>query len=74
MMSEKSNKSGVYRAVGLGVSIPGMLAACMVVGALLGSWLDKQLSTGPWLLLLFLVLGFAAGIRETLKLIRRMGE
>lgn len=73
-MDKKPDKNNPYRSIGLGISIPGILCACLLIGAGLGSLLDRWLSTGPWLLLLFLCFGFVAGIRETIKLIRRMGD
>lgn len=38
------------------------MVAAVVVGGGLGWFLDRFLGTGPWLLLVFLVLGFAAGM------------
>jgi ATP synthase protein I len=37
------------------------LVACIVVGYLLGSYLDRKLGTSPWLVLVGVVLGTAAG-------------
>ncbi len=37
------------------------LVAALVVGGFLGYWLDEWLDTRPWLMIVFLILGFAAG-------------
>ena len=58
-------------------AIPGFLAVPPVVGVLVGRWLDDRLHTAPWLLLVFLLLGFGSGIRltaRTLRLVREMQE
>ncbi len=38
-----------------------------VAGVLLGGFLDKQFGTDPWLLILFFVLGFAAGLTNLIR-------
>ncbi len=62
------------RIYGLLSSIPGFLVVPPVVGALAGLWLDKRFGTAPWLLLLCLVLGFAAGVRLIIKTLRRVNQ
>jgi ATP synthase protein I len=59
--------------VGLGIMIPTVFAAAVVVGCALGWWLDEMLGTAPWLTLVFLGFGIAAGVREVLRMLRRMG-
>jgi len=46
------------------------MTACVFAGVFLGKLLDRLLGTGPWLLLVFSLLGAAAAIRE----IARMGK
>lgn len=43
------------------------LGAAIIVFALLGWWLDRKLGTGPWLLILGVVLGFTGGLISLLK-------
>jgi len=52
------------------MSVPMMMVAGPLVGALIGYWLDNWLGTKPYLLLVFLVLGFIAAGREVYKLIK----
>ena len=35
-----------------------------VIGLVLGLWLDRLFGTGPWLTLIFLVVGIVAGFRN----------
>ncbi|MGB9691747.1 MAG: AtpZ/AtpI family protein [Candidatus Sumerlaeaceae bacterium] len=60
------------RRVSLGVTIPTTFAAAVVVGVALGYGLDRWLGTEPWLTLVFLALGFVAGIREMLSVLKKM--
>ena len=62
------------RQVGVYATIPFVLAAPPVVGWLIGSWLDKLLKTGPFLMYLLVLLGFVAGFREVFRLIKRFGQ
>ena len=62
------------RVYGLLSSIPGFLVVPPVVGALAGMWLDKRFHTAPWLLLVFLVLGFGSGVRLIMRTLKRVSE
>ncbi len=58
-------------------AIPGFLVVPPVVGVLVGRWLDQKFHTAPWLLLVLVILGFASGVRltvRTLKLARDMQQ
>lgn len=43
------------------------IAANTIVGAAIGFMLDRWLGTGPWLFLLFLMLGIAAGFWNLMR-------
>lgn len=47
------------------------LGISVVLGVLFGVWLDGQLGTAPWMMLLFMVLGLVAGFRGALRAMRR---
>lgn len=59
--------SNVGRAFELGIEIGG----CVVIGMAIGYYLDRWLDTKPYLLLVFLVLGFAAALRALIRFTRR---
>lgn len=61
----------VLRSAGMLLAIPMLLIVSPLVGCFLGSWLDGKLNIRPWLTLVGLVLGFAAGGRETYRIYRR---
>lgn len=50
------------RPLAMAFRLAGEMVAALVVGVAIGWWLDRVLGTAPWLLLLFVVLGTAAGI------------
>lgn len=59
-------------AVGLRVIVD--LVAGVVVGILIGYWLDRWLGTRPWLLVVFLFLGCAAGLMNVIRTARQLEE
>ncbi len=62
------------RKVGSLLSIPLTLGLSPIVGCAIGWGLDHFLGTRPTFMLIGLLAGFAAGIRETWILIRRNTE
>jgi ATP synthase protein I len=65
------NAKQLYRTVSAS-SVGLEFGLAVVIGALFGRWLDGELGTTPWLLLVFIVLGFVAGLRGLLRGINRM--
>lgn len=51
-------------------TIPMVMVAGPLIGALIGHWLDGKLGTKPYLLIIFLVLGLVSAGREIYKLIK----
>lgn len=60
--------SGTGKAMGVGFRVASELASAIAVGGLLGWQIDKWLGTDPWCLLVFLMLGIAAGFWNVYKL------
>lgn len=69
-------QTGDHRARGAAMGEAFKIAAELMVGVVVGGgigWaLDRHLGTAPWLLVLFLLLGFAAGMSNVIKAARRM--
>ena len=59
-------------SVGSAASIGVEIFAAVVIGALIGQWLDKKLGTSPWLFFLFVCFGIAAGARALVRLNREL--
>jgi ATP synthase protein I len=43
----------------------------VLLGLAFGNWLDGKAGTGPWLMILFLVFGFIAGLRGIMRGMRK---
>jgi len=66
--SESGKQLKVFGRVGaLGIE----LAVSTVIGLLAGRWLDHKLSTGPYLMLVGLILGVVAGFRSVYRSARQ---
>ncbi len=47
------------------------MGAAVVIGLLIGIYLDRRFNTEPWLTLIFLGFGFAAAVRNLLRAFKR---
>ena len=55
-----------YSAVGLEFGV------AITIGFFLGDWLDEQAGTKPYLMILFVVLGAAAGMKALLRVAKKV--
>lgn len=55
--------------LGIGLRVGVEMAAALVVGALLGYWLDRVLHTKPFLMVVFMLLGGVAGVRNVWRVV-----
>lgn len=55
------------KGMALGLKISSEFIAAIAVGAMLGYLLDRFAGTGPWGLIIFLLLGFGAGVLNVLR-------
>jgi len=51
-----------------------MLAITVLLGVAIGYWADQRFGTTPWLTLVGVFVGFAAGIIEMLRMLREAGD
>lgn len=70
MAGKRPDKVTAWRQVGLLSSIPFILALAPIIGYFLGKYLDQKFRTQPWLSLVLLGLGFVAGVRETIRIVK----
>lgn len=47
------------------------MGSAVIIGLLIGVWLDGRFGTGPWLTLLFLGFGFAAAAKAVIRALRK---
>jgi ATP synthase protein I len=60
------------KAMGMAMRIATDLVAGVFVGGFIGYWLDRWLGTAPILLIVFLLLGVAAGLVNSVRAAQRM--
>lgn len=70
LIKDKSLREAIASASVVGLN----LVSATFVGLLIGYWLDKWLDTGPWLLLVFLVLGIVAGFQNVLVEVKKIQQ
>jgi ATP synthase protein I len=58
---------GLNRQFAMALELPFVIVSGIVVGGLIGYFLDNWLRTKPYLMLLFGFLGFFAGLRDVLR-------
>jgi ATP synthase protein I len=65
--SENQSASARASAMARGFRLSSELVAGVLVGAVIGWGIDRLLSTSPWGLIVFLLLGFAAGVVNLMR-------
>ena len=65
--AEQQSTQAKASAMAIGLRLSSELVAGVLVGALLGWGFDRFLSTSPWGLIVFLLLGFTAGVLNVMR-------
>ncbi|MGB8817967.1 MAG: AtpZ/AtpI family protein [Rhizobiaceae bacterium] len=61
------DQSGNMKGAAFAFKLSSEFIAAILVGTFIGWLIDKVAGTGPWGLIIFLMLGFAAGILNVLR-------
>lgn len=64
---ESQNRSASASAMARGFRLSSELVGGVIVGSIIGWSIDRWLSTSPWGLMVFLMLGFAAGVLNVMR-------
>jgi ATP synthase protein I len=67
----KQDRKNIMRAVAYMSQIAVTMAACVLIGVLLGHFLDNRLGTGPWLVLVFSFLGSVAAFKAMFDIAKK---
>ena len=70
--AEDAANTARSQAMGMGFSIAAQFVVGVAAGGMLGYFLDRWLGSAPWLMVLFLTLGFAAGLMNVIRTARGM--
>jgi ATP synthase protein I len=65
--NEQDNSQARASAMAMGFRLSSELVAGVLAGAALGWGFDRLLSTSPWGLIVFLLLGFTAGVINVMR-------
>ena len=69
---EDKDKS-VYKQLFNASTVGMALVSGIIVGGAMGYFLAKWLGTSPWLLFIFLIFGFIAGVKNALHYLKKAG-
>ncbi|MGM7703074.1 AtpZ/AtpI family protein [Pseudalkalibacillus sp. Hm43] len=67
----RTDKRSPFHSMALMSGILSQLVGTILVGIFGGMWLDRTFDTAPFLMIIGLFLGLAAGVYGTIKLIQR---
>lgn len=71
-IEDQQDRANRSRGMAYGLRMSSELVAAILVGGFMGYMLDTWLGTRPWLFLVFMMLGFSAGILNILRAFKRM--
>ncbi len=73
-MSEEASKKSIFKVI-LEASALGInFVLCVVIGVVMGYLIDKFVGTFPIFSIIFLMAGFAAGVKEIFRFIRKVNK
>jgi len=73
-VTEKQDRRAFFRELGKYSALGLELAISVVLGLAIGYYLDKWLGTGPWMTVVWIGIGFAAGVRSLYRAALRSGK
>lgn len=71
MKFTQSGKTGKWKSYLEYSSLGIEMGASVVVGFLIGDWLDTKLGTAPIMLFFWIICGFIAGMRSVFRLLKK---
>ena len=70
-MKKEKDRYNWARQTGLLSTIPFLMAVPPIAGLLIGRYLDRRFDIYPVLTIIFLLLGFVAGVREVASVLKK---
>lgn len=71
-MAEPGQRARLLKDLGQYATLGMEMSFSVVIGAGIGWWIDEKIGTKPWMLVIWLCFGFAAGIRSLMRAARRI--
>ncbi len=73
-MTDRQDRKAFFRELAKYSSLGLEMALSVVIGMAIGYYLDRWLGTDPWLMIVWIGLGFAAGVRSLYRAAVRSGK
>ena len=73
-MTDKQDRKELFRELGKYSALGLEMAISVVIGLAIGYYLDQWLGTSPWLTIVWIGLGFAAGVRSLYRAAVQSGK
>ena len=73
-MTDRQDRKACFRELAKYSALGLEMALSVVIGMGIGYYLDRWLGTEPWLLIVWIGLGFAAGVRSLYRAAVRSGK
>jgi ATP synthase protein I len=73
-VTDRQDRRKLFRELGKYSALGLELAISVILGLAIGYYLDKWLGTGPWMTVIWLGFGFAAGVRSLYRAALRSGK
>ncbi|MCL2103235.1 MAG: AtpZ/AtpI family protein [Syntrophorhabdaceae bacterium] len=73
-MDERQNRKALFRELRKYGALGFEMAFSVLIGIGIGYYLDKWLGTAPWMMVIWLVFGFAAGFRSLYRAATRAAK
>ena len=73
-MTDRQDRKAFFRELAKYSALGLEMALSVVIGMGIGYYLDRWLGTGPWLTVVWMALGFAAGVRSLYRAAVRSGK
>ena len=70
--NSKKERNEVARALSFFSHVGIMITACVLIGVLMGKYLDNLFGTSPWLVLVFSLTGIGAAFKFLLDFAKKM--
>ena len=71
-MNDRQERRAFFRELGRYSALGFEMALSVLIGMGIGYYLDKWLGTAPWLMIVWLGFGFAAGVRSLYRAAKRV--
>jgi ATP synthase protein I len=73
-MTDPQDRKAFFRELGKYSALGLEMALSVLIGVAIGYYLDRWLGTAPWLMIVWIALGFAAGVRSLYRAAVRSGK